>query len=176
MKKWEDFAQSAFDSMKAGLYRWTPDASSSTIRSLTRLLYDQVFCCGEPNKTGYISLAAMENKKNKKSVCTDHCLSPQFVARMIYDNPDVWLNDFEKFKVLFYQCCLTIKVTSEENTKLSKLTENVNGSFTVHVPTHKKYDYLGIKLFHPEKGFVNNIFDELVPPELVEYEEKYLVK
>ena len=162
--------------MKPGFNLSTPDARSTTIRSHTRLLYDQVFCCGEPNKTGYISLNAMENKKNKQRVCVDHCLSPQFVARMIYDNPDIWLNDFEKFKSLFYQCCLTIKVTPEENNKLSKLTENVNGNFTVHVPTDKKYDHLGIKLFHPEKGFVNNIFDELVPRELVEYEEKYLVK
>ena len=40
----------------------------------------------------------MENKKNKQRVCVDDCLSPQFVARMTYDNPDIWLNDFEKFK------------------------------------------------------------------------------
>ena len=81
MKRWEEFAQTAFDSMKAGLYRWTPDASSSTIRSLTRLLYDQVFCCGEPNKTGYISLNAMENKKNKQRVCVDHCLLRGWLGR-----------------------------------------------------------------------------------------------
>lgn len=177
MSNWQEFALSSFDSMKASLYRWKETADPSTKRSLTRLFYDQIFCSGDPNRTGYISLSAMDNKKNKKNVCTDHCLSPQFVARMIYDHPEVWLSDFDKFKNLFYQSCLTIKVTPEENTRLSKLTDNSNGQFSVYVPTHQKYDHLGIKLFHPEKGFVTeNIFVDLVPTELMEYEKQYLVE
>jgi hypothetical protein len=143
-------------------------------RSMTRLLYDQVFCAGEPNKTGYISSAAMSAKRKGNKTTKDHCLSPQFVARMVYDNPDVWLTDVEKFKSLFYMCCQTIEITPEENIKLSKLTENRDGEFVIHVPTHRKYDHLGIVLFHPEKGVVSNVFEDLVPMELIEYEEDYL--
>jgi hypothetical protein len=175
MKKWEEYSLTAFNSMKANLYRWE-SSNSDTKRSLTRLLYDQVFTSGDPNRTGYISISAMQEKLKKIEPCKEHCLSPQFVARMIFDNPDIWLVDHEKFKSLFYQCCLTILVTSEENKKLSQLTENKDGKFIVHVPTHKKYEHLNIQLFHPEKGIVDNVFDELVPVELIEYEKQYLLE
>ena len=121
MKKWESFALVAFNAMKGALPLWT-NANSDIQRAMTRLLYDQVFSSGDPNKTGYISSAAMSAKRKKNKTCKDHCLSPQFVARMVYDRPDIWLVDFEKFKVLFYMCCQTIEVTPHENNKLSQLT------------------------------------------------------
>lgn len=173
MNKWEDFAEICFHAMKGVLPFWKT-ANQYKQRSMTRLLYDQVFCAGEPNKTGYISAAAMTAKRKKNKTTKDHCLSPQFVARMVYDNADVWLTDFEKFKSLFYMCCQTIEITPEENIKLSKLTENKNGEFVIHVPTHKKYDHLGIILFHPEKGAVSDVFEDLVPRELIDYEQDYL--
>ena len=70
--------------------------------------------------------------------------------------------------------CQTIEVTPHENNKLSQLTENRDGNFVVHVPTHEKYEHLNIVLFHPDKGVVDNIFNHLVPIELVEYEKQYL--
>ena len=173
MKKWESFALVAFNAMKCALPLWT-NANSDIQRAMSRLLYDQVFSSGDPNKTGYISSAAMSAKRKKNKTCKDHCLSPQFVARMVYDRPDIWLVDFEKFKVLFYMCCQTIEVTPHENNKLSQLTENRDGNFVVHVPTHEKYEHLNIVLFHPDKGVVDNIFNHLVPIELVEYEKQYL--
>ncbi len=173
LSKWEEASSIAFDAMKGVLYRWK-DATPRTQRFMTRLLYDAVFCSGNPNNSGYISVKAMSNKRMKKKVTLDHCLSPQFVARMIYDNPDKWLSDFDTFKKLFYMCCITIQVTPEENIKLSKLTENRDGEFVIHVPTHRKYDHLGIVLFHPEKGVVSDVFEDLVPMELIEYEKDYL--
>jgi hypothetical protein len=173
MNKWEEFAEVCFDAMNGSLHRWKT-ASQFTQRSMTRLLYDQVFCAGEPNKTGYISAAAMTAKRKGNKTTKDHCLSPQFVARMIYDNADIWLSDIEKFKTLFYMCCQTIEITPGENNKLSKLTENRDGEFVIHVPTHKKYDHLGIILFHPEKGVVSDVFEDLVPRELIDYEKDYL--
>ena len=172
--KWEDFALIAFHAMKGVLPFWK-NANSYQQRAMTRILYDQVFCAGEPNKTGYISSAAMSAKRKGNKTTKDHCLSPQFVARMVYDNPEVWLTDFDKFKTLFLKCCQTIEVTSKENNDLSRLTENRDGQFFIHVATHKKYDHLGIVLFHQEKGVVRDVFEDLVPEELINYESSYLV-
>lgn len=175
MKKWESFATVAFHAMKGALPLWY-NGSADIKRSMTRLLYDQVFSTGDPNKTGYISSDALSAKRKGLRVTKDHILSPQFVARMVYDNADVWLTDFEKFKSLFYMCCLTILVTPQENTKLSRLTENKDGEFKIYVPTHKKYEHLNIVLFHPDKGVVTDVFKDLVPRELVDYEKNYLVE
>ncbi len=172
--KWEDFALIAFHAMKGVLPFWK-NANSHQQRAMTRLLYDQVFCAGEPNKTGYISVAAMSAKRKGNKTTKDHCMSPQFVARMIYDNADVWLTDLDKFKTLFLMCCQTIEVTPDENNKLSQLTENKDGQFIIHVATHLKYDHLGIVLFHPEKGAVRDVFEDLIPSELIDYESNYLV-
>tara|TARA_B100000287_G_scaffold155679_1_gene146840 strand:+ start:480 stop:1004 length:525 start_codon:yes stop_codon:yes gene_type:complete len=173
MTKWESFAQVAFYAMKGVLPLWK-DASSDTARAMTRILYDQVFCCGSPNKTGYISSAAMSAKRERLKTCKDHCLSPQFVARMVYDQPEVWLTDFEEFKKLFFLCCQTIVVTPEENNKLSTLTSNRDGVFIVKVPTVRKYHFLNIKLFHPKKGYVSNPFEDMLPEGLTEYEEQFV--
>lgn len=175
MNKWEEFAQITFHAMKGVLPFWKT-ASNFTQRSMTRILYDQVFCAGEPNKTGYISVEAMTAKRKGRKTTKDHCLSPQFVARMVYDHPDIWLTDLNKFKSLFYMCCQTIEVTPSENIQLSKLTENKEGQFIIHVPTHKKYDHLGIVLFHKDKGVVTDVFEDLVPVELIEYEQNYLLE
>ena len=175
MNKWEEFAGVCFDAMNGVAYRWKT-ASQFAQRSMTRLLYDQVFCVGEPNKTGYISSAAMTAKRKGNKTTKDHCLSPQFVARMVYDHSDIWLTDYDKFKSLFYQCCQTIEVTPSENIQLSNLTENKDGEFVIHVPTHKKYEHLGIVLFHKDKGAVSDVFEDLVPKELIEYEKSYLVE
>ena len=172
--KWEDFALIAFHAMKGVLPFWK-NANSHQQRAMTRLLYDQVFCAGEPNKTGYISVAAMSAKRKGNKTTKDHCMSPQFVARMVYDNANVWLTDLDKFKTLFLMCCQTIEVTPDENNKLSQLTENKDGQFIIHVATHLKYDHLGIVLFNPEKGAVRDVFEDLIPSELIDYESNYLV-
>ena len=173
-KKWESFAEVAFHAMKGVLPLWT-NASPDTRRAMTRILYDLVFSTGDPNKTGYMSSNAMEAKTKRLKTCKDHCLSPQFVARMVYDNPDVWLTDFEKFKKLFHACCQTILITSKQNYALSNLTKNLNGEFFVEVATHEKYKHLNIKLFREQEGYVEDVFyDKLVPIELTKYERKYL--
>ena len=171
--RWISFANVAFHAMKGASPLWK-NADSDTKISMTRLLYDQVFSSGNPYKTGYISSSALDARREKKKTCNDHCLSPQFVARMIYDNPDVWLTDFEKFKNLFFLCCQTIVVTSKENTELSNLTSNKNGKLEIKVATHLKYEHCNITLFHPKKGLVKNPFLDILPDELIEYEKQYL--
>ena len=173
-RKWESFAEVAFNAMKGVLPLWK-NASADTKRAMTRILYDLVFSTGNPNPTGYMSREAMQASKRGEKTCKDHCLSPQFVARMVYDNPDVWLTDFENFKELFHACCQTILITSKQNYALSNLTKNLNGEFFVEVATHEKYKHLNIKLFHEQEGYVEDVFyDKLVPIELTKYELKYI--
>ena len=86
--KWHSHAKAAFYAMKGCLELWVmarKSGDNNLMIALTRILYDQVFSSGKPNQTGYISSAAMTNKREKKKTCSDHCLSPQFVARMIFD-------------------------------------------------------------------------------------------
>ena len=100
MSKTLDFANVSYKAMK-GVFPLWKDASSHTIRGMTRLLYDPVFCCGAVNQTGLTSVSALM-EKTKPTL--DHCLSPQFVARMIYDQPDIWLSEFDKFS--YFYCIL----------------------------------------------------------------------
>mgnify|MGYP003128677554 FL=1 len=175
MLRWEYFSETAFDSMEAQIRknRWQ-DADSFKKISLTRIFYDQIHSCGYPNKTSLISIDAMRNLSNKKKPTQDHILSPQFVARMIYDNPNVWLSDYEIFKDLFFKCCQTIQVTRQENDILRGFTSSRNDNFSIRVPTVKKYDAAGINLFDGNAFISNQIFEDLVPKELTEYEKQYL--
>lgn len=178
MEKWEFFAEVCFDAMNGTLHRWK-NANPDTLRSMTRIFYDLVFSSGNSNPTEYISVEAQTFKYTKRVKPTkDHFLSPQFVARMIYDQPEIWLKDIVKFKQIFFLCCQTIQVSKKENIDLSKLTSNKHGEFIVYVPTHKKYEHLGIKLFHNRRGVsdVSEVFEQLVPKELIEYEKQYLVE
>ena len=78
--------------------------------------------------------------------------------------------------------CQTIVVTAEENLELSYLTSNDGDTYEVKVPTHLKYNHLGIKLYKKPENVVrwnksvpidSNILD--VPNELKEYEKQFLV-
>ena len=176
-KRWEDFSETAFDAMEAASKkgRWVNAQPSAKKISLTRLFYDQIHSCGYPNQLPYISVEAMRLPKNKRPT-KDHILSPQFVARMIYDQPEIWLSDYEKFKQLFFICCQTIQITRTENDVLKNFTSNNNNNFVILVPTLQKYEEAGIRLYDQTRTtFIkNSIFEELVPIELTNYEKQYL--
>ena len=55
------------------------------------------------------------NKLNKTKTVHDHCLSPQFIGRMIMDNQEKYLSDYETFEEIFWYKCRTIIVTQREN-------------------------------------------------------------
>ena len=143
-----------------------------------------VFDCGNPNHTGFISQTAYNNKLEGKKTVYDHYLSPQFIGRMILDNPDKYLSDFNVFRDLFWKSCGTVVVTAEENIKLSKLTENNDNYYKVFVPTDKKYEHVGIKLLsRPDKKqkwkgvdvIESSTTDLYFPDDLIDYEKVYLV-
>jgi hypothetical protein len=179
-KNWEEYCLVSYREMKSIVDLWQDSTFDS--RPLTRSYYIKVFDCGQNNFSGLASESAIKNKIEGKKVVYDHCLSPQFVTRMILDNPDIYLKDYESFKEIFWESCKTIMVTQKENLLLSYLTENDGYSYKVHVPTHLKYKHMNIKLFFRPtiKGrwkdavpLDTNIIE--VPENLVEYEKHFLV-
>jgi hypothetical protein len=178
-KNWKSYCESSFNSLKSNLHNW---GKQDYYRPITRIYYINVFDCGLNNPTGYISESALKNKMNGKKTVYDHCLSPQFIGRMILDNPDKYLEDYSVFEKIFWISCRTIVVTQEENFALSSLTENDGLDYKVRVPTNKKYNHLGIKLYSRPKGkklwrtsvlLETNIID--TPLELLEYEKMFLI-
>ena len=179
MKDWKSYCETTYHSLKSNLHNW---GDPKYARPITRIYYIGVFDAGLPNPTGLISENALKNKSLKKKVVYDHCLSPQFISRMILDNPDVYLSSLSKFQEIFLLSCQTILVTAEENLELSYLTSNDGDTYQVKVPTHLKYNHLGINLYKRPEDSVrwnksvaidSNILD--VPEELKEYEKQFLV-
>ena len=76
-KNWKSYCQTTFNSLRANVDNWgNPDF----FRPITRLYYIGVFDCGTSNHMGLISHEALHNPKERTK---DHCLSPQFIGRMI---------------------------------------------------------------------------------------------
>ena len=157
-------------------------------------------------QSGYVSEQALNDKLGGKSMTLDHYLSPQFASGVplhFYDkylcpqnkNPRGDNGDRDNFdKFCEYMNCLrvVVRVTKEENTELSKLTDTDSGDFPIiHVPTNKKYDHQGIKLykFDTTKQLRDNVIREILntqspliasevlhfPADLIEYEKDFLV-
>jgi len=177
-KNWKVYAEIAFNALRSNLELYQsgdPDA----IRAISRIFYDLVFSSGRV-QTGFISKGALSLPVPSKA-CEDHYYSPQFVCRMVMDKPEVYLDDYDNFENLFYLCRHVIKVTSEENFALSKLTENANGTFKVHIPTNMKYEHLGIELYEKQghmwensvklENSILHIFKDVL-----EFESRFLVK
>ena len=82
-KDWKVYAEKTFNNLKANSHKWR--SSPNWDRAITRDYYIGVFDCGNPNPTGLISENAFNNKLNKIKTVPDHCLSPQFIGRMIMD-------------------------------------------------------------------------------------------
>jgi len=172
-KEWEAYCETAFNSLVANAKNWGKEGH---YRPITRQFYMSVFDCAGVNHTGLISESALHDKSQRTN---DHCLSPQFIGRMVMDNQEKFLTDYEAFKNLFWLACSTITVTKKENKLLSQLTENNGYTYKVHVPTNLKYNHLGIKLLSkvglkwdqsiPLKSNIIN-----VPEELLEYETQFL--
>ena len=173
-KNWKAYCQTTYNSLCANIENWgDPDF----FRPITRLYYIGVFDCGTSNHLGLISEEALNNPTERTK---DHCLSPQFIGRMIMDNPEKYLEDYDIFENLFWLSCSLITVTKEENKKLSMLTENDGFDYRVHVPTNLKYQHLGIKLYRKTGTNWRNAvryYDNVIPApsDLLEYEKKFLV-
>ena len=182
MQKWEVYAEGTFNNMRANAHNWT--RSFDDRRKISRDFYYGVFDSGNPNPTGLISQRALENQLEGRAGLNtwDHYHSPQFVGRMIMENRDKYLEDYDAFKKIFLVCTQQIRVTKKENEDLSFLTAPDKDDYKVLVPTNLKYNHLGIHLFKRPEGKVRwkdsyavdtNVLD--IPQSLLEYETHYLV-
>jgi hypothetical protein len=174
----------AFNCLKANLDLWRSKPNDKDVlRGITRPYYDLVHSLSIPS--GFITISALEEKRKDSRwvLCRDHCYSPQFIGRMIMDEADTYLNNYEKFRELFYISCTTIDITPEENRALSLLTSNQSGNYKIYVPTDKKYQHLNIELVNRNYGRdwynkptspIDNYIQ--TPQELLEYEKRFLVQ
>jgi len=176
-RKLEIYCKATFNALKSNLELWNPN-DPDVVRIITRQYYEGVFSC-QYGDTGLIS----ENAMNSPSERTDdHCFSPQFVGRFVMDNAEVYLTDYNKFREVFISSCTKIKVTKSENRRLQQLTENKRGEmYKVFVPTDKKYEHLGIKLYKRPENKVRwtdaQPTDENITflPQLLDYEKQFIV-
>ena len=190
MERWEHYCENAFDVTNAVKHKWGDPTKLQ--RPIGRLIYCDVSSCGyNVNNPQLISKDALNNllhgkTKKERKIVRDHYLSPQFLSRFIYDNQSVYLEDFEEFKKIFYLACGIIIVTQDENDELAKFTKSDEKKdlFEILVPTDKKYDEIGIKLYQYEgtqkwknRTYIpvsNSILN--VPTNILEYEKQYLRK
>jgi hypothetical protein len=179
MKDWKVYCETSFNGLGANLHNW---GNPKYTRPITRIYYFGVFDSGNPNPTGLISENALYNKLSGKKTVLDHCLSPQFICRMILDNPDTYLINYKEFERMFWLSCQTIVVTQQENEQLSTLTTNDDSGYKVAIATHLKYNHLGINLLKREEGkkrwkdsvmMNSNVID--APKELLQYEQRFLI-
>ena len=179
----ETYCRIAFNNLKVNMDEWfIHRGCKDTVRAITHSFYNTVHSLSVPS--GLISVEAVEKKKINPqwALCKDHCYSPQFIGRMIMDNPDKYLKNYSNFESIFWDSCKTILVTQEENLSLAALTDNDGDDYKIYVPTNKKYNHLDINLhFRPNKSgrwsetvpLDTNIID--TPKDLLEYERQYIV-
>ena len=172
-KNWKAYCLVSFNALNANVDNWgDPDF----FRPITRSFYEQVFSSGY-NHSGLISEEAKDNPNQRTH---DHYLSPQFICRMIMDSPEIYLSDYDIFENLFNLARTTICVTKKQNKQLSLLTNNDGTDYKVYVPTDRKYQHLGIKLYKrigrkwtDVVEYDTNIVS--APKDLLDYEKKFLV-
>lgn len=179
----ETYCRIAFNNLKANVHEWfIHRRCKDSVRAITHSFYNTVHSLSVPS--GLISIEAVEKKKIDHSwaLCKDHCYSPQFIGRMIMDNSDKYLNDYDLYRKLFIMSCTTIIITPEQNRSLSFLTSNRDNDFKIYEHTDKKYQHLNIQLVEKMNGNkwyekdmkpVSNYIE--TPKELLEYETQFLV-
>lgn len=139
-------------------------------RDITRHFYEG---CASIT-SGYVSLDAQ--MAPVKDTTKDHFISPQTYAYYIMDNWHIF-SDYEKFKIEWYFCSQTIKVTKEENMRLKQFTvnnDNTGGIIKVTVPIIDRYKQANIRLYH-DKEPITDVFPFQPSENFIEYERKYLL-
>ena len=137
-------------------------------RPITRLFY---MLCGN-YVSGWVSNEALELSAKKR--CHDHWCSPQ---TMCYFICDMWhlFKTIDKFHYIWKMCSTTIAVTKEQNDALSGFSYNNNSTgnvLKVSEPITKRYEKLGITLWHKKNGVVN-CSEEDFPMQLGDEFDKY---
>ena len=142
----DEYCVTAFNSMRANLYRW--GKPETDIRSMTRQYYVNIHDSGKDNIMLIIE-KAMKYKlsSSKKTTTDDHYTRPQAQAYMIYDNPDKYLSSYDVFKKIFFDARKTIVVAKEENDLFRNDTTNDGYNFNIKTRSDKLYQKHGVKLY-----------------------------
>ena len=88
--------------------------------------------------------------------------------RQQYDNADVYLNDYEKFRQLYIACSTTIKTLHSENQTLRQQKD---------VPVLDKYNKAGIDLFGESRVVWHDEpfpLGHLLPQEVIDYDRRLI--
>ena len=146
IKNPEEYCLTAFNSMRANLYRW--GKPETDVRSLTRIWYVNIHDSGY-DRLNYISENAIpfRLKKQTTKITWDHYTRPQAQSFMIYNNPTIYLEDYDTFKKLFFAARKTVIVTCDENERASKDTINDGIEYKIKHLSNEVYDSLGIKMY-----------------------------
>ena len=182
IKNPEEYCLTAFNSMKANLYRW--GKPETDLRSLTRIYYVNVHDSGY-DPLNYISEEAIPYRLNlqTKKITSDHYTRPQMQSRLIYNNPDKYLSDYDIFKKLFFDARKTVIITKDENERASKDTNNNGILYSIKLLSNEVYDSLGIKMYEfsnhhywKDKEF-KLVSNDVLPfnAEVLESEKQFLI-
>tara|TARA_B100000902_G_C26836242_1_gene681152 strand:- start:47 stop:607 length:561 start_codon:yes stop_codon:yes gene_type:complete len=146
IKNPKEYCLTAFNGMRANLYRW--GKPETDIRSVNRIWYANVHDSGY-YRLNYISEAAIPYRLNGQTtkITWDHYTRPQAQAFLIYNNPDIYLEDYNIFEKLFFDARKTVMVTCDENDRASKDTINDRIEYKIKHLSNEVYDSLGIKMY-----------------------------
>ena len=142
-KDWRNYAEVSYNALKSNIEAWK-NGNKDFIRCISRIYYINVFDTGVFNYTGLVSEQALSFPKESTY---DHCFRPQLIGRMIMDNPEKYLSDYETFEKLFFLSCMVVKVTKDENRLLSLQTDNRSKEYKILTPTNRLYETVGIELY-----------------------------
>lgn len=207
----EAYCLTAFNSLNANRDQWNC-GDSDFFRPITRIMYEAVVQSGY-DRLDFISERAFQDileclDKNIslgkcKTITYDHHLSPQFCGRMVMDNPEKYLDNYEDFKKVFYAARQVVLVTKKENSAVASLSQvdQKTGRYIVYKPTDEKYKTIessfmkhSEKLNNParskwdQKNLPENLIvsceleevyggsNKDVIRDLLKYEERYLEK
>ena len=119
-----------------------------------------------PLDGGYTSVEACLSDDPKSECTDDHAFSGQLVVQFLMDHPYLWRGNFEKFLELMKWGASTIKVTKNENARLSKKTYKI--------PTIEKYSFLNIKLIKDGCGSVDKFPVGAMPKGWTKWEKRLI--
>ena len=140
-------------------------------RSLWRLFYNNISSV----PSGYVSTKLIDidagtRKLGGDRIVQEHWSTPEMVGKFIFDNANVYLLNYEKFRELYIACSTTIKTLHSENQTLRQQND---------VPVLEKYNKAGIDLFGESRVVMHDEpfpLGHLLPEEVIQYDKNKLIK
>jgi len=155
-----------FDNMTSMLSAWTTWSIEQQKYNAFKIYVAVYRSWKIPLDGGYTSVEACLSDDPKSECTDDHAFSGQLVVQFLMDHPYLWRGNFEKFLELMKWGASTIKVTKNENARLSKKTYKI--------PTIEKYSFLNIKLIKDGCGSVDKFPVGAMPEGWTKWEKRLI--